>query len=119
MSNRHVINLLSAGGFILCNQKIAQTLSLHSAVILGSLCSLYEYHSEHGTLVNDMFYCTAATLQQKTTLNSYEQRKAIANLIDAGILSVIKTGLPARNHFKIHTDAIIKVLESDPEITEK
>ena len=78
MSNRHVINLLSAGGFILCNQKIAQTATT-SAVILQSMLFCMD-HSER-YFVNICFITVATAT--KTVNNT--TAKAIANLTDAGI----------------------------------
>ena len=107
-----ISKLLSADGFIPVNKTLIKKLGLHEAIILGELCSEYNYWEQQGKLEDDMFYSTRDNIEENTGLNDHYQRKAISTLKDSGILSVERKGIPAVNYYKINFDKILILLST-------
>jgi len=107
-----ISKLLSTDGFIQVNKSLIKKLGLHEAIIIGELCAEYNYWEEHGKLIDDMFYSTRDNIEENTGLNDHYQRKAISSLKEAGILSVSKKDVPAKNYYKIHFDKLLTLLSS-------
>ena len=96
-----VSNLLSNNGFIMVNKTLIHTLGLHEAIILGELCSEYNYWKIKEKLIDNMFYSTRENIEKNTGLSPHYQRNAMKTLIDKGILTVIKKGCPAINYYRL------------------
>ena len=107
-----ISKLLSTDGFIQVNKTLIKKLGLHEAIIIGELCAEYNYWEEHGKLEDDMFYSTRDNIEENTGLNDHYQRKALTSLKDAGIISICKKDVPAKNYYKIHFDKLLILLSS-------
>lgn len=107
-----VSKLLSNDGFIVVNKTLIRELGLHEAIILGELCSEYNYWEKCNKIEGDMFYSTRDNIEYNTGLNEHYQRKAITTLKDKDILSVQRKGIPATNYYKIHFDKILNLLST-------
>ena len=107
-----ISKLLSTDGFITVNKTLIRELGLHEAIILGELCSEYNYWEKCNKLENDMFYSTRDNIEYNTGLNEHYQRKALATLKEKEIISVTKKGLPAVNYYKINFDKLLILLSS-------
>lgn len=83
-----VTKLIASTGFITVNKALAKKFGLYEAIILGCLCSKYEYHKEHESLTHDMyFYNTIKNFEDETTLSESQQRKAIKHLEELNVIS--------------------------------
>lgn len=110
MNNSYISELLATDGYIQVNKKLIKTLGLHEAIIIGELCSEYNYWKIKGDLVEDSFYSTRDNIEENTGLSEHYQRKAIENLIAAEIVSVVKRGIPAKNYYRIDFDKLLTLL---------
>lgn len=107
-----ISKLLSNDGFIVVNKSLIRELGLHEAIIIGELCSEYNYWEKCNKLDDGMFYSTRDNIEYNTGLNEHYQRKALATLKEKEIISVIKKGLPAVNYYKINFDKILNILST-------
>lgn len=107
-----VSKLLSTDGYIQVNKALIKKIGLHEAIIIGELCSEYNYWEEQDKLIDDMFYSTRENIENNTGLTEHYQRKAIAKLKELGILEVTKKGLPAVNYYKIIFNKLLEILTS-------
>lgn len=110
------LKLLATSNYISVNKSLIKVFGLAEAVILGELCSEYEYWEEHGQLTEDgMFYCTSVKLEDNTGLSEHQQRQAIQSLKNAGILETKLKGLPATKYFKIDENKLFNFLRTSSE----
>lgn len=107
-----VSKLLSSNGYITVNKHLIKLLGLHEAVLLGELCSEFDYWESEGKLVEGSFYATRNNIEENTGLSEHLQRKALDTLISHGIVSVVKRGIPATNYYTIDFDAILQLLNT-------
>lgn len=112
MSTNAFAKLLATDGYIQVNKYLIKKLGLHEAILIGELCSEYNYWESQNKLIDDMFYSTRENIEQNTGLNAHFQRKALTTLVNAGIVEIHKQGLPATNHYKINFDRLLTCLTS-------
>ena len=112
-----LLGLIASDNFIPVNRDLLKLFGLHATVMLGELCSQYNYWERENKLVDDMFYCSSSKLKENTGLSEYEQKKAIKVLEDAGIVSWELKGCPATKYFKIDIIPVLKNLRTSSEKT--
>lgn len=114
MDNKTIASLLSSDGYIQVNKELIKSVGLAEAIIIGELCAEYNYWQINNLLEDDMFYSTIDNITLNTGLSEYEQRKAIKHLVELGILTVTKKGIPAKNYFKFNFDLLCNFLSTSP-----
>lgn len=97
---------LASNGFIQVNKTLIKNLGLHEAVIIGELCSEYNYYKNQDKLVDGAFYSTRSNIEENTGLTEHFQRNAIETLIEKNILTITKKGMPAVNYYKINFEQL-------------
>lgn len=107
-----ISKLLAVDGYIVVNKELIKQLGLHEAIIIGELCSEYNYWDAHEKLKNDMFYSTRENIEKNTGLNEHYQRKAFATLQEYEVIKIEKKGLPAVNYYKINFDKLFSLLST-------
>lgn len=107
-----IARLLSTDGYITVNKTLIKLFGLNSAVMLGELCSEFVYWQDKGNLVEGSFYSTRENIEDNTGLNEYHQRKALSDLVEQGIISVVKRGMPAVNYYNINFEQLFKILST-------
>lgn len=107
-----VSKLLSTDGYIQVNKALIKELGLHESILIGELCSEYNYWESKNKLVDNMFFSTRENIENNTGLNEHYQRKALKTLKEKGIITVERKGLPAVNFYKIDFDKILSILTS-------
>lgn len=112
-----LLQLLASDNYIPVNKTFIKSFGLAEAVLLGELCSEYTYWENEDKLVDDMFYCSAAKLEDRTGLSQYQQRSAIQSLKNAGILETSLKGCPATKYFKINSDKLFNFLTTSSKKT--
>lgn len=112
MDNKTIASLLSSDGYIQVNKELIKSVGLAEAIIVGELCAEYNYWQINNLLEDDMFYSTIDNITLNTGLSEYEQRKAIKHLVELGILTVTKKGIPAKNYFKFNFDLLCNFLST-------
>lgn len=109
------LKLLASRNYISVNKDLIREFGLVEAVILGELCSEYEYWEKEGKLKDGMFFCSVAKLEENTGLSEYQQRTAINNLKNAGVLKVTLKDIPATRYFYIDENKLFSYLSSSSE----
>lgn len=104
-----IFQLLNPANTITVNRPLAHALGLNEAVIYGALISKFYYYSERGMLEDGWFYSTAPDLAESTALSERQQKRAVDNLISAGLICSELRGMPAKRSFYIIED--ISVLQ--------
>jgi len=92
-------------GFIRVHKGLMKKVGINAAIVYGELVSLFEYWNKRGELTEYngrmWFYCTIEELEEKTTLKRDAQDKAIAKLVDAGLIEVQRFGHRAKRYFYV------------------
>ena len=102
-----ILRLLANDGFLTVNKTMAREYGLDAAVLLAHLASVQVYWEDRDGLDSDgMFFATAESIQEATTLSRFKQRKAIGVLADNGILTTDRKGVPARQFFRINENIL-------------
>ena len=103
--------LLSSTAFLVVNKTLAKNIGLKETVLLADLISKEEYFINNG-MTNGWFFNTEANIQKDTTLTPYQQRKAIKTLKEHNIIETKRIGVPAKQHFKINEEQVVKFLNN-------
>jgi len=104
-------HLLSSSAFLIVNKQLAKQVGLKGAVLLADLISKEEYFIANG-MTDGWFFNTEANIEEDTTLTSYQQRKAIKTLKEYNIIETKRIGVPAKQHFKINEEQVVKFLNN-------
>lgn len=82
---------------------------IHEALMFQQLA----YWSDKGADPDGWIYKTNEEFRQETTINRYQLDKARASLVGRSVLEARRRGLPARMYYRIHWDALYRLL-SEP-----
>lgn len=99
-----IFQLVNPANTVTVNRPLAHALGLNEAVIYGALISKFYYYSERGMLEDGWFYSTAPDLAESTALSERQQKRAVDNLISAGLIRSELRGMPAKRSFYIVED---------------
>lgn len=102
-----IFQLVNPANTISINRPLAHALGLNEAVIYGALISKFYYYSERGMLGDGWFYSTAPDLAESTALSEKQQKRAVDNLIGAGLIRSELRGMPAKRSFYIVEDVSV------------
>lgn len=106
-----LIKLIASRNYISVNKDLIKLFGLEEAVILGELASEYAYWEDRGELAADgYFYSTVENIEKNTTIKEKRQRAALKKLHEAGVVSVVLRGLPAKRYFRIHAEVLAPIL---------
>ena len=114
-----LVQLFASNNWLSINRTLMKVLGLKTTVLLGELCSEYDYWEREGKLVDGMFYCSIEHLEEQTTLSRYEQTTSINQLKELGILEVTLKGVPATRYFKFNKSQFVNFLQSGLSETNK
>lgn len=111
-----IFQLVNPSNTVTVNRPLAHALGLNETVIYGALISKFYYYSERGMLNDGWFYSTAPDLAESTALSERQQKRAVDNLIGAGLIRSELRGMPAKRSFYIVKDvALLQQLIADGE----
>lgn len=108
-----ITDLLSTDGFIIYNKKLARTIGTNPAILLGYLCSEYNFYLGNGQLDNEMFFCTREKIKYNTGLTETEQRTATKKLKELGIIETELKGMPSKTYYKINKSTVSSILSNE------
>ena len=103
--------LLSSTAFLVLNKTLARNIGLKESILLADLISKEEYFISNG-MTDGWFFNTEANIEKDTTLTPYQQRKAIKKLKEFNIIETKRIGVPAKQHFKINEQLVVKFLNN-------
>lgn len=102
-------SLLSSGNFIMANKILIKIVGTDAAIILGELCSEYNYWEQRMELTdNEWFYSTRENIEDNTGLSEYKQRIAINQLIKMKFIEVKRMGIPCKSYYKLNETNILE-----------
>ena len=108
-------NILSQNAFWMVNKQIAKNVGIEATILLTELIDKFDYYSKKGEVVDiggkDYFYATSPKLEDATTLTYKKQVKALAKLEKANYICIKLMGLPAKKHFTLNEEVIVKALK--------
>lgn len=108
--NNPLLDFLRADGSIVVNKKLIHAIGLHEAILYSELVSKHFYFAEKGQLEGGYFYNVSENLKRDTGLSAKQQKLAIDNLVNLGLISTQIRGVPARKFFKIEQN-LVKLAE--------
>ena len=111
-----ITGLLATSGYIITNKALAIEFGVEFSVLLGELCSEYEFWRIKDKLISidddcNYFYSTREKLQSNTGITPKSQLKIMEKLITLGILRIQLIGMPAKNYYSLDGAAITRLLE--------
>ena len=96
-------SLLSSSSFIMTNKILIKAVGTDAAIILGELCSEYNYWEQRDELVNKQwFYSTRENIEDNTGLSEHKQRIAINKLLKLELIETKKMGIPCKTYYKLN-----------------
>lgn len=104
-----ILNLLASNSFITVNKELIKVVGIEAALLFGELAGEYVYWVEQNQ--GESFFSTVENIEEKTTLNDYQQRKAIKVLKDKGLIECKAKGVPAKRYFEIHEDRLFELFK--------
>jgi uncharacterized phage protein (TIGR02220 family) len=106
--------ILGQSAFWIVNKAIAKCTGIESAVLLADLIDKQGYFETRGELDPEgYFYNTADNIEVSTSLTYHCQKKCINVLKDIGFVETKLKGIPAKLHFKVIENKILKYLNTD------
>lgn len=112
MSNLRII--LGSSAYWQVNKEIAKHLKCNdSAILLSDLISKSAFFLEKGMTTDDgFFFNTSANIEEDTNIAYRKQKKCIELLVKNGFIETKLTGVPAKLHFKIGENKILRFINS-------
>ena len=99
-----ILQLLARQNYITYHKTLAKEIGVDEAILFGELCSMSDLYGEE-------FFCEQSKLMNDTCLTEYRIRNALKNLQKAGLVSIKKKGLPAKNYYVLNEKNLLKLLE--------
>lgn len=103
--------ILGQGAHFTINKKMLLNIGLEPTLLLQHLIDLYENYFERKDY--DDFFQKQIDIEVSTGLSKYQQRKALAILIEYNFVSVVKKGIPAKNYYTINTKQILHFMSDE------
>ena len=101
-------SLLSSSSFIMTNKILIKAVGTDAAIILGELCSEYNYWEQREQLVDgEWFYSTRENIEDNTGISEHKQRMAIGILIKNELIEIKKMGIPCKTYYKLIENNIL------------
>jgi hypothetical protein len=106
-----ILDLLSSGKFLLINKNLARKIGVDATLLLAELLNKNGHWKNEGKTVEfdgipGYFYATIESIEEETTLTRKAQDSALRRLKDAGFVTHILKGLPAKRYFLINEEKI-------------
>lgn len=104
-----ITQILANDNYIIVNKELIKMYGLEEAILIGELCSEYEYWFKKEIVEDGYFYSTIENVEERTTLSAFKQRKILKKLKDEfGILDYTLKGIPAKRYIKLNEEKILE-----------
>jgi hypothetical protein len=114
MDNNYLLfNTISTDAFIMINKKIARSIGIIPALIIGELIYEFKYWSSRGECKDGWFFSTIENIERETGIKEKQQLSAIKQLIDINLIEKKLMGLPAKRYFRINAQKIIELIAKE------
>jgi hypothetical protein len=101
-------SIIGNHSFWMINKALYKRLGWNATLLLQHLVDIEEEYF-YGM---SEFYQQVSRISLDIDLSEYEIRNAKKVLLDADLISIVKKGIPAKDHFKLHKDNILKIFTS-------
>ena len=109
-------SLLSSSSFIMTNKIMIKAVGTDAAIILGELCSEYNYWEQRGELAyGNWFYSTRENIEDNTGLSEHKQRIAINKLLKMELIETKRMGIPCKTYYKLNEINILNCYRNTQE----
>ena len=109
-------SLLSSSSFIMTNKILIKAVGTDAAILLGELCSKYNYWEQKEKLVDEQwFFSTRENIEDNTGLSKHKQRIAINKLLQLELIEVKKMGIPCKTYYKLNEQNILNCYKKTQE----
>jgi hypothetical protein len=112
ISQELALELFSSDAYLTLNKKLLKKFGPEKAVFLSNLIDKFKYFKSRGMLEDDWSFLDRERELEDTGLTNYAIRKCKKELVENGILSIQKRGIPARIWTKIHFNVLLEVTNS-------
>jgi hypothetical protein len=96
-----IANLLASTSFIIANKCLIKRIGLAEAILIGELCSQYNYWRAKKGLEGDWFYSTVSNVEEETGIKRTTQTTILTRLKGLGLLDFKKMGMPPKRYVKL------------------
>lgn len=112
---------LNPSNTMVVNRLLAHALGINEAIIYACLISKYYYYADKNWLNEGWYYSTVPDLQESSTLTEKQQKRAVDNLVKAGLIKCELRGMPAKRSFFIieNVDLLASYIAKGEEIAAK
>lgn len=115
-----VNKILGLSSFWIVNKAIAKHLKCNdSALLLSDLVDRFNYFQGKGEVKDGYFYYTSESIENNINITYHKQKKCIQILKKNGFIDTKVYGIPAKLHFKINENKILKFLNTGIEKIQK
>ena len=109
----NILNLLASSEYLVLNKSLMKKVGINESILLTELASEHLYwESNKGLDDEDMFYSTVDNVEDNTTLNDYQQRKAIKKLEELNLIEVKVKGVPAKRFIRINLNKLEEIFDN-------
>lgn len=113
-----IANLLASTSFIIANKCLIKRIGLAESILIGELCSQYNYWRAKKGLEGDWFYSTVSNVEEETGIKRTTQTTILTRLKGLGLLDFKKMGMPPKRYVKLDFAKIGSMLD-DSSVDEK
>ena len=108
-----VASLLASSSFIMTNKILIKAVGTDAAILLGELCSEYNYWEQRNELTNKYwFFSTRENIEDNTGLSEHKQRMAINILLKMELIETKRMGIPCKTYYKLNETNILNCYTS-------
>ena len=108
-----VASLLASSSFIMTNKILIKAVGTDAAILLGELCSEYNYWEQRNELTNKhWFFSTRENIEDNTGLSEHKQRMAINILLKMELIETKRMGIPCKTYYKLNETNILNCYTS-------
>ena len=102
-------SLLSSSSFIMTNKILIKAVGTDAAIIIGELCSEYNYWEQREQLLDgEWFYSTRENIEDNTGISEHRQRIAIGILVENKLIETKRMGIPCKMYYKLNEANILE-----------
>lgn len=116
----NVLSLLANDNYIIVNKELIKTIGLEESIAIGDLASMYIYLQKQNELTEDgFFFYTVEAMEENTSLSDYQQRKALKNLKNLGLIDMDLRELPAKRFIKLNVENLENLFRTSSQKTKE
>lgn len=105
-----ILQLLATKNYILVNKKMLKKIGLEETIMLGELCSEYDYWEKSNKVTDGYFFSTIKNVEENTSFGEKKQRRILNRLKEMNIVEIKLMGMPAKRYIKLNEKELLDLL---------